>query len=164
MPRAFPFRTFDEIAALGLEVSVYCSSCYRERGPIDLTDARLRGKPFAGTRFVCSSIRRYGSAAPPRACGTLGHLIIRPPARDRIPPGRSIPWCSISCPRCVPCWEVNQAAKHLPPWDKIWTEPGVRLACPACRSTLTTSWQGGDGIPYTDGNKRVTPPSSPAGA
>jgi hypothetical protein len=77
---------------------------------------------------------------PPRACGTLGHLIIRPPARDRIPPGRSIPWCSVSCPRCVPYWEVNQAAKHLPPWDKIWTEPGVRLACPACRSTLTTSW------------------------
>ncbi len=48
MLRAFPFHTFDEIAALGLEVSVYCSSCYRERSPIDLTDARLRGQPFAG--------------------------------------------------------------------------------------------------------------------
>ena len=74
MLRAFPFRTFDEIAELGLEVSVYCSSCYRERGPIDLTDARLRGKPFAGARFVRSSIRRNGSAMPPRACGTLGQL------------------------------------------------------------------------------------------
>jgi hypothetical protein len=64
--RAFPFRNFDEIAELGLEVCVYCSSCYREKGPIDLTDARLRGQLFAGTRFVCSSIRRYGSATPPR--------------------------------------------------------------------------------------------------
>ncbi len=25
-----------------------------------------------------------------------------------------------------------------------------------------TVWNGDDGIPYTDGNKRVTPPSSPA--
>jgi hypothetical protein len=42
MLRAFPYRTFGEIAELGLEVSVYCSSCYRERGPIDLTDAPAR--------------------------------------------------------------------------------------------------------------------------
>ena len=151
MLRAFPFRTFDEIAELGLEVSVYCPSCYRDRGPIDLTDERLRGRLFAGTRFVCSAMRSYGSAVAPRACGSLGHIIIRPPARDRVRAGQSIPWCSISCPRCVPTWEVNQAAKHLPPWDKIWTERGVQLACPACRSALTTSWQGGDGIPFTDG-------------
>jgi len=67
MLRAFPFRTFDEIAELGLEVSVYCSSCYRERGPIDLNDQRLRSRAFTSTRFVCSAMRSYGSAVAPRA-------------------------------------------------------------------------------------------------
>jgi hypothetical protein len=90
------------------EIIVYCPSCYRERGPIELADERLRGRLFVGTRFVCSATRSYDSAVAPRPCGSLGHIIIRPPARDRIPPGRSIPWCSISCPRCVPCWEISQ--------------------------------------------------------
>ena len=136
MLRAFPFRIFDEIAELGLEVSVYCPSCYRERGPIDLNDERLSGRAFTGTRFVCSAMRSCGSAVPPRTCGSLGHIIIRPPARDRVRAGQSIPWCSISCPRCVLTWEVNQAAKHLPPWNRIWTRPCVQLACPACRSGI----------------------------
>jgi hypothetical protein len=35
------------------------------------------------------------------------------------------------------------------------------VACPACRSPLTATWYGGDGIPYTDGKRRgVTAPSS----
>lgn len=163
MLRAFPFRTFNEIADLGLEVEVYCPSCHRTVGPIDLGDARLRGRPFACTRFVCSRARSIYDAIPPRACGCLGHIIVRPPSSDFIPSNRSIPWCSIACPRCVPHWEVSQAARHLPPWDKIWTQAGVRLACPACRSLLTTTWYGGDGIPYTDGKRRgVTPLSFPA--
>lgn len=44
----------------------------------------------------------------------LGHIIVRPRPDDFIPPSKSIPWCSISCPRCVPSWEISQAAKHLP--------------------------------------------------
>jgi hypothetical protein len=39
-------------------------------------------------------------------------------------------------------------------WQAIWAQPGVRLACPACRSVLNTTWRGGDGIPYTDGYHR----------
>jgi hypothetical protein len=97
------------------EIIVYCPSCYRERGPIELADERLRGRLFVGTRFVCSATRSYDSAVAPRPCGSLGHIIIRPPARDRIPPGRSIPWCSISCPRCVPCWEISQVRLDRPP-------------------------------------------------
>jgi hypothetical protein len=30
----------------------------------------------------------------------------------------------------------------------------VQLACPACRSALTTSWQGGDGVLFTEGYER----------
>jgi len=154
MLRAFPFRTFDEIAALGLEVEVYYPGCYRYVGPIDLMDERLRGRPFTGARFVCSQTRRIYDASPPTVCGCRGHIVVRPPACDLIKPGQSIPWCSISCPRCVPPWEVSQAAAHLPPWKSIWTQPGVRVACPACRSPLATSWHGGEGIPCTDGYRR----------
>lgn len=166
MLRAFPFRTFDEIHELGLEVHVYCPNCYRYVGPIDLTDTRLRGRPFTGARFICSQTRRIYDAVPARVCGCLGHIILRPQTADFIPPSRSIPWCSIACPRCVPHWEISQAAKHLPPWNNVFTQPGVRMACPACRSPLTTSWNGLDGIPHTDGYRRgadaMPPSSSPA--
>ncbi|GEP60256.1 hypothetical protein [Reyranella soli] len=151
---AFPFQTFDDIAKHSLEVHIYCPNCHRQAGPIDLGDDRLRGRAFTGTRFVCSVDRAYGTAHRPRVCGCLGYIVIKPPARDFIPPSRSIPWCSIECPRCVPHWEVSQAAKHLPPWNRIWTAPSVRVACPACRSALTTVWHGEDGIPFTPGYRR----------
>ena len=102
MLRAFPFRTFDEIAELGLAVEIYCPSCYRTVGPIDLADGRLRGRFFANTRFRCSQTRRIYDASPSRVCGCLGHIIVRPAPADFIPPHRSIAWCSITCPRCVP--------------------------------------------------------------
>jgi len=156
MLRTFPFRAFDEIAALGLEVHIYCSSCYRYVGPIDLGDERLRGRSFVGTRFVCGQARRICNDSL-QVFGRLGHVIVRPRPADFIPPSKSIPWCSISCPRCVPTWEVSQAAKHLPPWNGIWTEPDVQLACPACRSVLTTSWSGLEGVPHTDGHRNHDP-------
>lgn len=164
MLRPFPFRTFDEIAALGLEVEIYCPRCYRHAGPIDLSDPRLRGRTFARTRFVCSRMRQVFSATPPAPCGCLGSIVIRPRPADRIPIGQSTPWCSIACPACVPHWEVTQAAPHLLPWSRIWTGGGgVALACPACGSRLTTVWHGGAGVPFTEGYRRdVTPPSSPA--
>jgi hypothetical protein len=154
MLRAFPIWTFDEIAALQLEVEIYCPACYRYVGPIDLADRRLHGKPFAGTRFRCTRVRQPYSALPPTVCGCLGHVVVRPRPTDFIPPAKSIPWCSISCPRCVPGWEISQAAPHLPPWRGLVGKPGVRMTCPACRSQLTTSWSGGDGIPHPDGYER----------
>ena len=160
MLRPFPFRTFDEIAALDLEVQIYCPKCYRYAGPIDLADPRLRGRVFTRTRFVCSRVRQLFDATPPAACGCLGSIVIRQRFADGIPPGRSIPWCSIACPTCVPYWEVSQAAPHLPPWNKVWTRPGgISLACPTCRSPVSTVWYGGRGVPYTEGY-RLTPPSS----
>jgi len=150
MLHSFPFRTFDEIAALGLEVHVYFPRSFRYIGPIDLGDERLRGRSFVGARFVCGQARWIYNDAR-QVCGRLSHIIVRPRPADFIPPSKSIPRYSISCPRCVPTGEVSQAAKHLPPWNGIWTAPDVRLACPACRSVLRTSWNGLDGIPHTDG-------------
>jgi len=123
MLRAFPFQTFDEIAALGLEVHIYYANCFRYVGPIDLSDHRVRGRKFARARFVCARVRQmYGE---PWVCGCLGHVIVRPTPADFIPPAKSIPWCSISCPRCVTTWEISQAAKHLPLWRELFREPTV---------------------------------------
>jgi len=50
MLRAFPFRTFDEIAALGLEVEIYCPSCYRySSAPIVGAAPSLATAPGAST-------------------------------------------------------------------------------------------------------------------
>jgi len=78
MLRAFPFRTFDDISALGLEVVVEYSTCYRKRGPIDLADERLRGRRFIDVRFACTGLRNLGTAFPPRPCGGSDHISIRP--------------------------------------------------------------------------------------
>ena len=109
--------------------------------------SKLIGSDEAGTLAQLEALHREGR----RVWGSLGHIIVRPRPADFILPSRSIPWCSISCPRCVPTWEISQAAKHLPPWNSIWTGPDVRLVCAACRSVLTTSWSGLDSIPHTDG-------------
>jgi hypothetical protein len=69
MLRAFPFRTFEEIAALGPRCLCLLPELLLERGPIDLTDVRLRGGSFTGARVVCAVDRSYGSAVPSRVCG-----------------------------------------------------------------------------------------------
>jgi hypothetical protein len=153
MLRALPFKTFGEIAVLGRGVEIHCPSCYRVT-KIDPADERLRDRPFAVTRFRCTGMRDFGSAHALRPCEQLGHIHITPSDTDRIRPGRSIPWCSISRPRCVPVWRIDQAPKHLPPWKVIWAHRSARLACPTCRAVLNTVWRGGDGIPFTDGYDR----------
>ena len=140
--RPFPFRTFDQIAALGLEVAVYCASCHRHVGPIDLADARLKGWPFSRRALRLQPDPPAFRRRTRRALCSLGALYIRPRPGDRIPPQAAVPWCSIACPRCVPYWEVEQAARHLPPWDQALQGAGGRLACPACRSPLATVWLG----------------------
>lgn len=161
----FPFRTFDEIAAFGLEVEIGCTHCKRRPiGPIDLKDPRLAGRPFTRTRFVCSHEIKLWDASPARVCGGPGRIIINPPPHHYISPKRSIPHCTIQCPRCAPPWKVSQAAKHLSPWKEIFAaRDDVRMRCPdiGCRTMLSIYWFGGDGVPFTDGWERrsITPPS-----
>jgi hypothetical protein len=153
MLHALPFTTFGEIAALGLGVEIHCPSCRRVT-KIDPADEALRDRPFAVTKFRCTGTRDIGSAHPLRPCQQLGHIHITPPDAERIRPGQSIPWCSIACPRYVPCWEIDQAPRDQPPWNGIWAQSGARLACPTCRSVLNTTGHGGDSIPFTDDYER----------
>jgi hypothetical protein len=105
-----------------------------------------------------------------RALAMQGHLLapsrpimrqprppaLQPPADELVPADQAVPWCSISCRRCVPYWEIGQAVRDRPPWDAVFGRRGVRLGCPACRSALTTTWHGGPGIPFTDGHRPQT--------
>jgi hypothetical protein len=63
MLHPLPFTTFGEIAALGLEAEVHCSSCYRQT-KVDLADRRLHDRVFAAAPFRCSGMRDHGFAAP----------------------------------------------------------------------------------------------------
>jgi len=86
--RAFHFRTFDDIAAAGYSVDVYCSSCHRTVGPIDLADARLVGRPFTAVRFTCSAEVRHWTVHPARICSCLGSAQDGQPAQ--VLSGRSL--------------------------------------------------------------------------
>jgi hypothetical protein len=61
-----PFTTFGDIAALGLEAEVHCSSCYRQT-KVDPADRRLSDRVFAETPFRCG-MRDQGFAVPLQAC------------------------------------------------------------------------------------------------
>src|SRR5258708_20255128 len=74
-----PFTTFGEIAALGFEIEVHCSSCYRQT-KVDPANRRLNDRVFAAAPFRCGSMRDRGFAAPLQPCGAPGSVSIRPPA------------------------------------------------------------------------------------
>ena len=77
MLHALPFKTFGEIAALGLEIEVHCSSCYRQT-KVDLADRRLNDRVFAAAPFRCSGMRDRGFAVPLQPCRAPGFVYIKP--------------------------------------------------------------------------------------
>ena len=151
---ALPVRTFGDVAVLGLEVAVHCPRCRRVTR-VDPADIRLCDRLFAGARFRCTGV---SLPYPDEPCDCLGHVHIDPPADQFIPADRAIPWCSISCRRCVPFWQIGQAVRDWTPWSEVLTRRGIQIGCPACRSVLTTIWHGGPGIPFTDGYQRREAP------
>jgi hypothetical protein len=62
-----PFRPFGEIAALGFEIEVRCSSCYRQT-KVDPADRRLNDRIFASAPFRCGGMRDHGFAVPLQPC------------------------------------------------------------------------------------------------
>ena len=151
-----PFATFDQIAALGHEVEVYCPGCHRQV-KVDPADASLRGKGFAEVRFRCQSLIQPHTAHPARRCNTLGHVYIKSAPGKAIRPGEAIPYAFVSCGRCSPFWAIEQAPLHDPVWRPVWDrvkDRRARLKCPGCGAALLTSWHGTAGVPFTDGFRR----------
>lgn len=152
-----PFTTFEEIAALGLEVEVSCPSCHHIASA-DPASQQLRARRFVDVRFRCQQLIQPYTAHPARRCNTLGHLAIRPPADKAIQPGQAVPHAIVSCGSCVPHWEIAQAPRHDPVWKPLWDkikDARTRIRCPGCGAGLITSWHGGEGIPFTQNYGRV---------
>jgi hypothetical protein len=91
--RPLPFKTFGEIAALGLKATVYCSACHEHR-PIDLGAEHLRDRCFATTRFRCTKIRYTGNV-----CGCAGSVEIDPSVL--LPVGGKDTLAFLSCSTCL---------------------------------------------------------------
>jgi hypothetical protein len=135
MLRPLPFRTFGEIAALGLELTVHCSSCSRE-AKLDPTDERLRHRCFAGARLRCTAmIQRY--TRPSSTCGQPGYLYIRP--RELLAISGSVSLALLFCRRCVPYWQIDHVQLDKLPWSATRLGPDDRFRCPACRGPV--DWQ-----------------------
>src|SRR5258707_12491831 len=72
-----PFTTFGEIAALGFEIEVHCSSCYRQT-KVDPADRRLSYRVFAPPPCPCSGMRYHSSARPLQPCKAPRFVHIHP--------------------------------------------------------------------------------------
>ena len=58
-PLPLPFRTYGDVEAAGLEISVTCSKCSRSV-LIDAGDDAIRGRRLCGGRLVCTTVIPHG--------------------------------------------------------------------------------------------------------
>jgi hypothetical protein len=117
MLRELPFKTIGDVAAHGLELHVYCPSCYSTRQPANLDG--WADRCFATARFRCSGTRHTGTP-----CQGTGMPVIRP--AELLPVGGPVTLAFLTCPRCI--WEINQVQLHKPPWSRS-KQP---YRCPGC--------------------------------
>jgi hypothetical protein len=67
-PLALPFRTYGDVEAAGLEITVTCSKCGRSV-LIDASDEAMRNRRLCGARLVCTTVLPHGPT-----CTGYGHL------------------------------------------------------------------------------------------
>jgi hypothetical protein len=114
-----PFTTFGEIAALGLEAEVHCSSCYRQTR-VDLANRRLNDRVFAAAPFRCGDMRDRGFAVPLQPCGAPGFVYIKPAVR--LPVGGEVTLIFLSCPDACP---LGSSSTCLPTGHPFCERDGV---------------------------------------
>jgi hypothetical protein len=116
---ALPFQTIADIARHGLELHVYCPSCYSTRRPLAANLERWADRCYATARFRCSGTRHTGMP-----CRAIGMPVIRP--AELLPVGGPVTLAFLTCPRCI--WEINQAQLDKPPWSGSTRH----YRCPGC--------------------------------
>ena len=102
-----PFQSIGDVGRHGLELHVYCPSCYASR-IVATDDERWRDRLFATPRFRCTGQRYTG-----QPCAGRGVPKIRP--HDLLPVGGPATLAFLWCPRCI--WEIDQAQLNQPPWS-----------------------------------------------
>jgi hypothetical protein len=113
-----PFQTIGDIGRHGLELHVYCPSCYASR-IVATDDPRWRDRLFAKARFRCTGQRYNG-----QPCAGPGVRKIRP--HDLLRVGGPVTLAFLWCSRCI--WEINQVRLDQPPWSGSRR----RYRCPGC--------------------------------
>ncbi len=139
MLRALPLQTVGDIARAGLELHVYCPSCYSTRrlGGVE----RWADRCFATACFRCSGTRYTG--AP---CKAIGMPVIRP--AQLLPVGGPMTLAFLWCNSC--------------PWE-IASRPEARLFFPTfggarCPARWTGRLQGGHGLARSHDAQSLRPP------
>jgi hypothetical protein len=135
-----PFTTFGEIAALGFEIEVHCSCCYRQ-SKVDPANRRLNDRVFAAAPFRCGGMRDRGFAVPLQPCGAPGFVYIRPAVR--LPVGGEVTLIFLSCPRCVPPWFIEHRPSDRPPRLRAATTDIVARPAEAGSNGVSTGRLGG---------------------
>jgi hypothetical protein len=106
-----PFRTFADIARLGLEVRVHCTRCNSSRR-VEIP-ASHADRLFAGQRFRCRAVVREVYGEGERVCGDGGTLSINPPQERHLLPGAGVRHVDLYCKRCMPYWQLRWASRCL---------------------------------------------------
>jgi hypothetical protein len=106
MLRALPFQTIGDIGQHGLELHVYCPSCYSTRQLVDL-------KPWADRCFATARFRCTGTRYDSAPCRATGMPVVRP--AELLPVGGPVTVAFLTCPRCI--WEINHVRLDQPPWS-----------------------------------------------
>jgi len=136
MPRfrlkPMPFRTFGELPALGLALSIYCPACYTAV-PREI-DGRLAPHRWGHVRFTCSQTRYNGYL-----CGSWGHLHLDPVE----PISADEPFVSMECGRCPTPWFAERIQLGRPPWSLAPIDAGKeRYRCPGCGGQVRMTFHG----------------------
>jgi hypothetical protein len=136
MPRfrlkPMPFKTFGELPALGLALSVYSPACYTTV-PREI-DERLAPHPWGRVRFTCSRTRYNGYL-----CASRGHLQLEPVE----PMSPDEPFVSMECGGCAAPWFAERVQLTRSPWSLAPIDAGKeRYRCPGCGGQVRTTFHG----------------------
>ena len=130
--KPMPFKTFGELSALGLALSIYCPSCYTTV-PREI-DERLAPHRWGRVRFTCSRTRYNGYV-----CASRGHLHLEPVE----PMSPDEPFVSMECGGCAAPWFAGRVQFGRPPWTLAPIDPAKeRYRCPGCGGRVRMTFHG----------------------
>ncbi len=136
MPRfrlkPMPFKTFGELPALGLALSVYCPACYTTN-PVEIIE-RLASHRWGRVRLTCSRTHYNGYL-----CGSRGHLRLEPV--EPMSPDEA--FVSMECCGCAAPWFATQVQLGRLPWSLALIDAGKeRYRCPGCGGQVRATFHG----------------------
>jgi len=130
--KPMPFKTFGELPALGLALSIYCPRCYTT--VLREIDGRLAPHRWGCVRFTCSRTRYNGYV-----CASRGHLHLGPIE----PMSPDEPFVSMECGGCAAPWFAEGVQFGRPPWTLAPIDSAKeRYRCPGGGGRVRTTFHG----------------------